>query len=349
MTSEKDDWQSTQSSVLERMSHLFNNYDMSDITFLVKECRIPAHRFILAASSSVFNAMFNGPMAETKREIEISDCENSECLLEFLKFIYTDSIDLTCDNALNILYLSKKYMIPVLSSRCCDFISKFLTRENIFAILQQSVKLDEPKLISRCLEFTEPVISQIIELESFLSLDFDTLKFILQDDGLQIPEINLFLAVEKWCNRKITDSTESRRKILSDAMHLIRFPCMTSEEFAEHCMFSGLLTMEEIRDISYLKILPSGSHASEIKARMPFSMKKRATCPKMFSLNLIACGHQGQPWSYSGLEDALNFTVNKRISLCGVSLFGDPNLHHIGLSLKAGSCNLTLSFPNFFL
>jgi len=73
MTSEKDlisnDWQSTKSTVMERVSHLYNNDAMSDVTFLVKNenssshCRILAHKLFLAARSSVFNAMFNGPMA----------------------------------------------------------------------------------------------------------------------------------------------------------------------------------------------------------------------------------------------------------------------------------------------
>ena len=341
------DWQATKLTVKERISHLYNNELMSDVAFLVREehsnthYRIPAHKFILAASSSVFFAMFHGPIAESRNEIEISDCENSECMLEFLKFIYSDSIDLNWDNSFNILYLSKKYMIPSLSTYCCDFLSKSLTKENVLAILQQSVKLDEPNLMLRCLEFIHPVISQVIEMEAFLYLDFDTLKIILQEDRLQIPEIKLFLAVEKWCigkvsRRKMTDCPESKRKILSDAIYLIRFPCMTSEEFAKHCIFSGLLTMEEIRDISYLIILPSGSHASEILARTPFSIKRRVICPTMMSLNRLAFGRPMQNWSYKGAADALDFTVNRRISLCGISLFGDPALQCIELSLNTG-------------
>ena len=351
MTSEKDlissDWQSTKSTVVERLSHLYNNDEMSDVTFLVRDtnsnscCRIPAHKFILSASSPVFNAMFNGPMAETRSEIEITDCENNECLLEFLKFIYSDRIDLNWDNSFNILYLAKKYMIPPLSTYCSEFLSKVLTKENVLAILQQSVKLDEPNLMSRCLEFIHPVISQLIEMEAFLYLDFDILKIILQEDRLQIPEFKLFLAVEKWCigkvsEREMTDCPESKREILSDAIYLIRFPCMTSQEFAEHCTFSGLLTMEEIRDISYLISVPSGSHASEILARTPFSAKRRAVCPTMMSLNRLAFGHLMENWSYEGAADALDFTVNRQINLCGISLFGDPALQCIELSLSTG-------------
>ena len=341
------DWQATKLTIKERISHLYNNDLMSDVTFLVRNnrsdahCRIPAHKFILAASSSVFFAMFHGPIAESRNEIEISDCESRECLLEFLKFIYSDEIDLNWNNSFNVLYLSKKYMIPALSVRCCEFLSRTLTKENVLAILQQSVKLDEPDLLSRCLEFIHSVISDVVEMEAFLYLDLTTLKIILQEDRLQIPEINLFLAVEKWCKskvsrRKMNDCPESWRKVLSDAIYLIRFPCMTSQEFAKYCMFSGLLTMDEVRDVSYLTILPNGNHSSEILARIPFSIKRRIVCPSIVSLNRLAFGRAMHNWSYKGAADALDFTVNKRISLCGISLFGDPALQYIEISLNTG-------------
>lgn len=341
------DWQATKLTVKERISYLYNNELMSDVTFIVQNdnsnnrCRVPAHKFVLSASSSVFFAMFHGPIAETRNEIVIADCENSECLLEFLKFLYADEIELNWDNSFNILYLSKKYMIPALSIHCCEFLSKSLTKENVLAVLQQSVKLDEPGLTARCLEFIHPVISDVVQMETFLYLDLNTLKIILQEDRLQIPEIKLFIAVEKWCKgkvarRKMSDCPESWRKVLSDLKYLIRFPCMTSHEFATHCMFSGLLTLEEIRDISYLTILESGNHTSEVLERIPFSTKKRLIYPTMMSLNRLSVGRPMQNWSYKGAADAIDFTVNKRISLCGVSLFGDPALQYIEVSLNTG-------------
>lgn len=341
------DWQATKLTVKERISHLHNNDLMSDVTFIVRNensnsrCRVAAHKFVLASSSSVFFAMFHGPIAESRSEIEIADCENKECLLEFLKFIYADEIDLNWDNSFNILYLSKKYMIPALSIHCCEFLSRTLTKETVLAVLQQSVKLDELELTTRCLDFLHPVISQVVQMEAFLYLDLNTLKMVLQEDRLQIPEISLFLAVERWCKskaarRKMPDCTESWRKVLSDAIHLIRFPCMTSHDFAKHCMFSGLLTMDEIRDISYLTILPSGSQTAEILERIPFSTKKRIVYPTMTSLNRLSFGRLMQNWSYKGAADAIDFTVNKRISLCGISLFGDPALQFIEVSINTG-------------
>lgn len=72
-------WQATKSSLKERFAFLFNNELLSDVRFVVgkgrQAQRIPAHRFVLAAGSAVFDAMFNGGMATTSAEIELPDVE----------------------------------------------------------------------------------------------------------------------------------------------------------------------------------------------------------------------------------------------------------------------------------
>ena len=334
-------WQSSQYSVKERIAYLFNNDLMSDVAFVVDRHKVPVHKLILASCSSVFHAMFHGSLAESQSEIEIADCESVECLLEFLRFLYTDEITLNWDNAFNILHLSNKYMIPSLSKTCCEFLSKTLTKENVLAVLQQSVKFDEHELVMNCLQFMHPVVSEVVQMEAFLYLDLHTLKMVLKEDSLQIPEIELFLAVDNWCKnkmirRKMVDCPESKRKVIGDAVNLIRFPCMTAKEFATHCAFSGLLTLEQVRDLFYLMVGQPGDYTREILRRIPFSSKRRIVCPAMMSLNRLSFGRVMQNWSYKGAGDALDFTVNKSVSLCGISLFGDPVQQHVDISINTG-------------
>ena len=114
----EDFWQTTsRSTIRERCETIFNHEIFSDIRFVIRDSQggsesntIPAHMFVLAISSPVFYAMFYGELAETEDSVEISDCEY-ESLLELFRFIYSDEANLTPDNVLQLMYLSKKYIL----------------------------------------------------------------------------------------------------------------------------------------------------------------------------------------------------------------------------------------------
>lgn len=58
---------------------MFNNEMLADIYFIVGVGRaakkIPAHKFVSSVSSTIFNAMFNGELANNFKKIEIPDVE----------------------------------------------------------------------------------------------------------------------------------------------------------------------------------------------------------------------------------------------------------------------------------
>ena len=122
------DWQTNKGTVRERTAFLFNNSLMSDITFVLtdpdgSQVRVPGHELVLAISSPVFEAMFYGELAEKRREIELPDTE-MPYLLEFLRFLYCDKVELTTDNAFGVLYLAQKYILPLLAGKCWAFIDE---------------------------------------------------------------------------------------------------------------------------------------------------------------------------------------------------------------------------------
>ena len=72
-----------------------------------------------------------GPLAETNNKIEIVDCDRKDDFEELLKFVYTDDCNITWENVFSLLYLSKKYLIPALSRKCCRYLAKNLDKDSI--------------------------------------------------------------------------------------------------------------------------------------------------------------------------------------------------------------------------
>lgn len=58
---------------------MFNNEILSDVHFIVGrdmvQQRIPAHKFVLAVGSAVFDAMFNSTLATQADTVELPDVE----------------------------------------------------------------------------------------------------------------------------------------------------------------------------------------------------------------------------------------------------------------------------------
>ena len=86
-------------------------------------------------------------------------------------------------------------MIPVLESRCYEFVKAQLNVENVIQYLNQAQDFDEEKIIEWCWEVIDQDAEKLVESESFKQLDHEFLCEIISRDSLCIEETRLILAV----------------------------------------------------------------------------------------------------------------------------------------------------------
>ena len=258
MTVVEEKWQTKLPTLVQRTAFVFNNELLSDVKFVVpvstseSESKkvIPANKFVLAVSSPVFCAMFYGQMAETKDSIELPDCEY-ESLLELFRFLYSDKVNLSGSNVMQVLYLANKYMVPSLDDKCTEYLRDNLTASNVFSILPHAQKFEEKDLEDRCWEVIEKQ-TEAVTSDEFVTVERSLVESVVKREVLNVKEVELFKAVDHWatkeCERQgITPEGEAKRRILGeDIVKAIRFPLMSQKEFSSVVFDSHILTMQEV-------------------------------------------------------------------------------------------------------
>ena len=347
-----DNWQTKRSTISERTKFIFNNELLSDIKFVAptsnsesesgikSQKSIPAHKFVLAISSPVFYAMFYGELAETGGTIELPDCD-SESLLELFRYLYSDEVNLTGSNVMQVLYLAKKYLVPSLAERCTEYLREHLEASNVFSILPQAQKFEDKDLEERCWSVIESHTEEAVTSDDFVTLERSVVESVVKRERLNVKEVDLFKAVDRWANRAVekqglTPESKVKRKVLGEEIvKAIRFPVMSYNEFASVVLDCCILTKGEL--IFLIKHYGDAS----LKCSLPFIHSPRSGSIVHRFYRFASLDFS---WSHGGIAaDALGVTVSKPIALHGVQHFGSEGGNYtVSLEVKDAVRGLSL-------
>lgn len=230
---------------------LYLNDDFADFHFIFNSKngqleRIPAHKVLLAISSEVFQAMFNGSWKD-KNEIEINDV-SSDAFKEFLQFFYLLRAKITMKNLSEVMSLAKKYKVVECFSMCGIFLNENYTNDDICFVYEIAVHMEHKALEKQCAEYIRSNTRAIFASNSFLKCGRETVKRILQMDKLNCLKIEELTALQMWMRTKIAPEELTYRIIRErfwDIFHEIQHGSMTSNQFNSFDPL-GLFTTDEI-------------------------------------------------------------------------------------------------------
>ena len=332
---------------------MLNNDLFSDVKFVVRKSKsddeseskqvVPAHKFVLSISSPVFEAMFYGELAETSGCIELPDCEYNS-LLELFRFMYSDEVNLSGGNVMEVFYLAKKYMVPSLVDKCSEYVQSNLHPSNVLRILPLAERYDDTALVDRCWKVIDTQSEEVVTSDGFPTIQRSFLEAIISRDTLTMKEIDLFKAVHLWATKQckmqgLEANGEAKRGILGEAVvKKIRFPLMKEQEFATVVLDAKILTPGEV--INLFKFFNSALGATPVG--FPETKRSGPVYPVFRTCDRFNYVNESLSWSYSGKKDYLIFCVNNDIKLHGVCLFGSVNDdYRVELVIKDHSrCNV---------
>ena len=110
--------------------------DNTDAALVCQGQEFHCHRFMLAARSDVFKAMFSVDMREAQNgKVDLSDATSPEVIKQFLMFVYTDDFDdKSFSTVSQLLPLAEQYNVKRLSSLCGQCLLQNMTEENVSEI-----------------------------------------------------------------------------------------------------------------------------------------------------------------------------------------------------------------------
>ena len=331
-------------TIREKIKVMLNNHRCSDVKFLVRESVddvsgrkqvLPAHRFVLAIGSPVFEAMFYGDLAETKDTIELPDCDYGN-LLELFRFMYSDKVNLSGSNVMGVLYLAKKYMVSSLSDKCTEYLKENLDSSNVLSILSCAQTYEEKSLEEECWKVIDEQTEAVVKSDDFVTIQRTLLEAIVKRDTLNIVEVELFKGLMRWATKQLekeglvrADGQEIREILGERIVKAIRFPAMERKNFASVVLDTEILTYDEVNAII--------KHQCNLmqSSLLNFPVFKRSGPSHSESCCRFTRSSMKFGWNNSESDKScLGISVDRDIIFHGVKLFGSrDNTYSVSLSL----------------
>ena len=240
---------------LHKLIHLIEDIP---VHFKVHGITIPGHRDFLSFKSVVLKQLmedsgaFEGTCQEPCEVVIPSKIEVG-AFLSVLRFMYHKKVCLRNDDLKAVLVAADFFHVDDLTR----YLLSALNSQNILRNYKcYRDEMTNPFIYQYCLRTIDTEISDVLEdpeEESFLSVERDFLEVILSRDSLFIEELDLFNACLSWmtsqCKKQNLEvNATNRRKVFGGCADLIRFPCMSLENFIS-TIPSHILSLEEVSQV----------------------------------------------------------------------------------------------------
>ncbi|XP_044586120.1 TD and POZ domain-containing protein 1-like [Cotesia glomerata] len=173
---------SLNNNLCDKIQRFYNSEELSDVTIIVDQVRIPAHKVVLAAHSEVFSKMLQSEMKEAKDgEINIKYI-NPEVILEMLHYCYTGTMKAknSVQIALQVLEVADIYQIIKLKEICELNLWSRMSIGNVLQIIDAADDHNAINLRQKAMEFILRRHKEVFPTNEFQELFFRKQKLMLE-------------------------------------------------------------------------------------------------------------------------------------------------------------------------
>ena len=216
------------------------NY-LCDITLVAKEGNeFKAHRNILSAASPFFSKLFQSDMRENEEGVIRFEEISESILAAILKFIYTGSIKVNRENAMNLIMAADYLLLESLKVIAGRFLEKKMSTDNCISTFHFAEKYRCEELVLRSTKFIQDNFTSVAKSDEFLNLEAEEVeKWISSENVLVAAEEDVFRVIVNW----VEQNKRERKDKFEQLFRHVRL-VLLSRDF----LFSDIVTNELVTD-----------------------------------------------------------------------------------------------------
>ena len=226
------------SEVMSKLNVLRSESSFTDAILCVGHEEYPCHRNVLAVSSPYFKALFTSNFREGKDARIVFNDISPWTVRRVIEYAYTGHLEITVDNAQDMLAAGSLFQFPDIMTACCQFLAQHLHPSNCLGIEDFAHLHVCDQLESEAHQFTLDNFSAVVEYEEFLELPLPRLITYLASDLIDVrTEETVFEATLLWLEHNL----ELRRSYVPEVMSHIRFATIGVEYIDEYVECNKLM------------------------------------------------------------------------------------------------------------
>ena len=177
---------------------------LCDITLVTKDDReFKAHRNVLSAASPFFCKLLQSDMKENREGIIRLEEISGTVMEDVLEFIYTGTVEVTQENAEELIAAGNYLIIPSLKTISGRFLEREMSNSNCISTFYFAEKYECDELVTNSRCFIHENIVTVAKLDEFLHLEAKEIeKWISSDEITVTDEADVFKIILDWINHR---------------------------------------------------------------------------------------------------------------------------------------------------
>ncbi|KAA0201324.1 hypothetical protein HAZT_HAZT011766 [Hyalella azteca] len=167
------------SKLIFNLHDLWTSEQLCDVELKAGSYSVKAHRCVLAAASSYFQAMFTSDLMEQKQQVVALPTLKPHILAALLTFIYTGNVEVTAETVQDLLVAADMLQMPDVVVTSSNFLLKQLTPANAIGCYRFAEGHHLDALAQSVWQFLEQNFPEVAQEEEFLDLPIELLLRLL--------------------------------------------------------------------------------------------------------------------------------------------------------------------------